>query len=197
MKTKTCRYCKSEIPKKAKICPVCRKNQSGILTCIGVAFIIMLILIPSLVKSSENEKEDEMLANSVFTVGDSIDYRNIQVSFIGITESNGIDYIKPDDGKVYVIAEFEFSNNSDSELTISSIMCFNAYQDGYTTSSNLSALMINDEYNSLDGTISPGKKLRGYIGYELPEDYSKLEIDVKLNVWSDKNIHFVYDKTNN
>lgn len=194
MKTKTCKYCQSEIPKKAKVCPVCRKKQSGLLTCIAVAFIIMIILTPALVKNSDNQKEDEQLENSVFTVGDSTEYRDIKVSLINITESNGIEYIKPDDGKVYVIAEFEFSNNSDTDLTLSSLMCFNAYQDGYTINSNLSALMVDDKYNSLDGTIAPGKKLRGYIGYEVPEDYSKLEIDVKLNVWSDKNIHFIYSK---
>lgn len=28
--TKVCKYCKSEIPKKAKVCPNCRKKQGGI-----------------------------------------------------------------------------------------------------------------------------------------------------------------------
>ena len=27
--TKKCKYCQSDIPKKAKVCPVCKKKQGG------------------------------------------------------------------------------------------------------------------------------------------------------------------------
>jgi len=43
---KTCKYCQSEIDKKAKICPTCKKKQSHIGRWIGiVAFILIIVLL--------------------------------------------------------------------------------------------------------------------------------------------------------
>lgn len=48
METKLCKYCQTEISKKAKICPNCRKKQSGklkwiiIIIVIGFLFLMML-----------------------------------------------------------------------------------------------------------------------------------------------------------
>ncbi len=46
--TKVCKYCQSEIPKKAKICPNCRKKQkkaTGCLTTILIVFVILVLFI--------------------------------------------------------------------------------------------------------------------------------------------------------
>ena len=45
--TKICKYCKTEIPKGAKICPNCRKKQKGPLGII-IAVILVLIVIGAL-----------------------------------------------------------------------------------------------------------------------------------------------------
>lgn len=42
--TKTCKYCQSEIPKKAKICPSCRKKQKGKGSIIATVIVIILVL---------------------------------------------------------------------------------------------------------------------------------------------------------
>ena len=43
-KTKICKYCKSEIDAKAKICPNCRKKQGGKLKWIIIAIVVLAIL---------------------------------------------------------------------------------------------------------------------------------------------------------
>lgn len=43
-KTKVCKYCKSEIDAKAKICPNCRKKQGGKLKWIIIAIVVLAIL---------------------------------------------------------------------------------------------------------------------------------------------------------
>lgn len=46
--TKKCKYCQSDIPKKAKICPNCRKKQNkakGCLTAIIVVIVVFILLI--------------------------------------------------------------------------------------------------------------------------------------------------------
>lgn len=42
--TKLCKYCKTEIPKDAKICPNCRKKQKGKLGIIIAVVVVILII---------------------------------------------------------------------------------------------------------------------------------------------------------
>ena len=42
--TKICKHCQSEIPKKAKVCPNCRKKQGGKLKLIIIAIVVIGII---------------------------------------------------------------------------------------------------------------------------------------------------------
>lgn len=44
METKVCKHCQSEIPKKAKVCPVCRKKQGGKLKWVIIALVVLVII---------------------------------------------------------------------------------------------------------------------------------------------------------
>lgn len=39
--TKVCKHCQSEIPKKAKVCPNCRKKQGGKLKFVIIALVVL------------------------------------------------------------------------------------------------------------------------------------------------------------
>lgn len=56
MGKKKCKYCKTEIDKEAKICPNCKKRQSGNGLFIVVGIIIFFIIIGTL----ENNKDDSV-----------------------------------------------------------------------------------------------------------------------------------------
>lgn len=215
--TKLCKHCKTEIPKGAKVCPNCRKKQVGALKWVIIGVIAIGIIgaassggekknneitkvdssgnVTSQQESensnipSSNEPEEEL----VFDVGETADFKNVQVTMTNVTESFGSDYNKPADGNVFVLVEFEIANNSDKELAISSMLSFDAYQDGYSTSLSFSALMEKSG-EQLDGSIAPGKKMKGSIGYEIPKDYNELEINLQLDVWSSEKIVFLYEK---
>ena len=119
---------------------------------------------------------------------------DVQVAFVNYEESSGSEYNTPTDGNVFVLANFEITNNSDSELTISSLMSFEAYADDYALNYSLGALMEKGDSTQLDGTIAPGKKLNGWIGYEVPADWSKVEIHFTDNVWSNNKFVFEISK---
>lgn len=57
---KKCKHCQSDIPKKAKICPVCKKKQSGMLKWI----LIIIVIIAILGSCSGNGNEDTSSASN-------------------------------------------------------------------------------------------------------------------------------------
>lgn len=54
--TKLCKYCQTEIPKKAKVCPNCRKKQSGKLKWIIIGIIFVIIVGAAAGGGEEGEK---------------------------------------------------------------------------------------------------------------------------------------------
>ena len=86
---------------------------------------------------------------------------------------------------MFVIVTFEIANNSDSEISVSSIASIEAYVDDYSVSTSISAESVKDGVGILDGTVAAGKKMSGIIGYEVPKDWKNMEISITDNVWSD------------
>lgn len=44
METKLCKHCQTEIPKKVKVCPNCKKKQGGILKWIIIGLLVVGLL---------------------------------------------------------------------------------------------------------------------------------------------------------
>lgn len=142
---------------------------------------------------TESEPEETSEEQTIFKQGEVAEMNDVQVTLMGYEESAGSEYNTPSERNVFVLVNFEIANNSDSELAISSMMSFEAYADDYALNFSLSALMEKKDSTQLDGTIAPGKKMNGWIGYEVPADWSNIEIHFTDNVWS--NNKFVFEIT--
>lgn len=138
----------------------------------------------------EEEKTEEQ---TVFTQGEIAEMNDVQVTLVGYEESTGSEYNTPTEGNVFILVNFEIANNSDSELAVSSAMSFEAYADDYAMNLSIGALIEKPDNTQLDGTVAPGKKLNGWIGYEAPADWSDIEIHFTDNVWSSNK--FVFEIT--
>lgn len=131
-----------------------------------------------------------------FLPGEVAEYKNVQMSVLSHVLSSGNEFGSPTDGHVFVYVNIEITNNSEEEITVSSIASFDAYCDDYKLDYSSNALMAAaDNMQQLDGNISPGKKLNGYLGLEVPSDWKTLEINYKDNVWLGSNFKFTI--TNN
>lgn len=155
---------------------------------------------PSLVGTTPVDDTPETVApttagEKVFKVGDSVELNKVVVSFIGIETSTGSDFNTPEEGKVFLLCEFEIANNSSEELSVSSILCFEAYCDDYACEYSLGALMAAEGKAQLDGSVAAGKKMKGVVGYEVPADWKELEVQYTMDILSDDKIVFV--ATNN
>lgn len=54
--TKLCKHCQTEIPKKAKVCPNCKKKQGGIVKWIIIVVVVILIIAIAGGGSDDKEK---------------------------------------------------------------------------------------------------------------------------------------------
>jgi telomeric repeat-binding factor 2 len=211
--TKLCKHCKTEIPKNAKVCPNCRKKQGGIWKWIAIVILVFVIIgfasngddneqpkITDTGDSSEVGKKsteesltsDDTNETTAFKQGETAELNGVQVTLTNSEESNGGDFNKPSDGNVFILAEFEIANNTDKELAISSMLSFEAYADDYTLNYSAGAI-IDIDGTQLDGTIAPGKKMKGWIGWEVPKDYKNVEIHFTDNVWSNNKFIFLIE----
>lgn len=214
-KLTNCKACGEQVAKNAKTCPHCgAKVKKGHPVLIGILIVIILFAVIGAFGSNSKPKKIETPTQSqntdivstkateqtitpkkdektVFLVGETAELKDVQVTLKDVSESNGSAYNKPGDGNVFVLCEFDIANNSDSEITVSSMMSFDAYCDDYACTFSLSAMMEKGSKNQLDGTVAAGKKFSGVVGYEVPADWQELEINFTPDVWSGKDITFI------
>lgn len=201
-----CKSCGAEIAKSAKVCPQCgAKRKSGALKVVLVVLGVLIVIgvIGSMWSDDEPKKigeadptaqaESKGPEQTIFYVGDKVELNDVIVTLNNVRESSGSTYNKPSDGNVFVLCEFTIENNSEKDLAISSMLCFSAYVDDFSTNMSLSAL-IEKSGEQLDGTVAAGKKMKGEIGYEVPADYETLEIRFTPDFWSGNDIIFSHSK---
>lgn len=129
----------------------------------------------------------------VFGVGETAEMNDVQVALLSAMQSNGSQFAKPDDGNVFLILEFEITNNSEKDISISSVLNFEAYCDDYSLNQDITSLLAPEAEgkNQLDGSVAAGKKMKGVIGYQVPAGFSTFEINVAPDFWSGNGIDFV------
>ena len=203
----TCKACGQEMAKSAKTCPHCgAKNKKANPLLVGIIALVALIVIVGAaggsdepVKVGENTTPATTLASdsqadkSTFAVGEIAELKDVQVSLVGVTESAGSSFNTPNEGNVFVLCEFEITNNSKEEIAVSSMLSFEAYCDDYACTYSLGAIMEKGNKNQLDGTVAAGKKMNGVIGYEVADNWGELEVHFTPDFWG-KDIVFLATK---
>ena len=99
--TKICKHCQSEIPKKAKVCPNCRKKQGGKLKWIILAVVALAIIGSAMggndskkdvkkvekVSSDTDGKTEEQASepveepSNIFNVGDVVETEDFKITY--------------------------------------------------------------------------------------------------------------------
>lgn len=191
-----CKTCGADIAKSAKVCPACGAKQKKPVALIVIAVFIAIGIIGAALGGNSPEKVGDTGTNSTapqqteFAVGDVVSLKDIEVTFVSCTESSGKGYYTPDSGNVFLFCEFAIENKSSKDISISSIMSFEAYVDDYSTNMSMTGTLAADK-GQLDGTVASGKKMSGVIGYEVPADWKTLEIRFTPDFWSGNDITFI------
>ena len=205
MKSKltNCKVCGAEVAKSASSCPKCgakMKKKNPLLGILLIIFGFAMIGIAFGGGGDGPEKVGDAGSSSsaassqeqtVFGVGDQVALNDVVVTFNGVTESPGTEFNRPGDGNVFLVCEFTIENNSSQDVNVSSMLCFEAYVDDYTTSMSLSAMVLDTNKAQLDGTVAAGKKMNGIIGYEVSSEWKELEVRFTPDFWAQKDITFI------
>ncbi len=215
-KMKSCKTCGEKIAKSAKRCPHCGAKQGGgVGKVIGTVVLVLLVLWlfgsilgsgddkPKRVNQDPADSGDTAPAASTepqaepeqttFGVGEAVSLNDIVVTLVDVSESSGGNYMEAPEGKVFVICEFEIENNSQKDITVSSLLSFEAYIDDYSTNLDLTATVSADK-KQLDGSVAAGKKMNGIVGYAADAGWSDIEIRFTPDFWSGKEIIFTASK---
>lgn len=181
-----------------------------------VAVVIAVIIIAAIANGGSDDDNDVKKVNSkgstttkvnsdslqetvpqktAFGIGETVECKNIQVTLekVIISEGDNDIFAKPDDGKEFALCVFLIQNNSDKDISISSIANFEAYLDDASISQDYMGPQTEEgkKYNELTGDIASGKKMEGVISYEVPKGWNKLEVIVTPDIWSSDKITFV------
>ena len=197
----------------AKVCPVCRKKQGAPGCLIVVLVVVVLVVIaafagggesstPQKVESTSGTSQSASQASqaqsqpeqTVFTVGDAVELNGVKTTLLSAEEYPGKQYMMPTDGNIFLVCQFEIENDSSAEITVSSMVSFNAYCDDYSVNLSVTGEMLEDSWKTLDGTVAPGKKINGVIAYEIPQDWQKMEISYTPSYWSGHDVQFEINK---
>ena len=141
-------------------------------------------------ESTEVNKSAETKIKKI-GVGEIAEYEDIQILVHDFKETSGNEWFKPDKGNKFVYVNLEVANNTSEDLSLNSLISFEGYQDDYKLENNTDAFIaMEDGYQKLDGNLSPGKKIKGWIGFEVSKDWKVLEVKYMDDVWKDSNYMF-------
>ena len=191
--TKNCKHCQEEINIKAKKCPKCGGKQgipgwAKLLIVFGVIIFLMVACANACSNAFEETKKgyQDVNGKTSFKLNETFEnkYEKITMTEIIDNYTGYNEYLGPADGYKIILVKFEVENIGDDDEIYTNMLDFNAYAD------NIEAeyyLYIGDDYKSFDSGfgLAKGKKMIGYLAYEVPVDAQKIIIDYEANFWID------------
>ena len=116
--------------------------------------------------------------------GESVEGTGVTISYLSVAPFTSDNmFVQPRDGYGYVSVELEFENTGTRDRSVSSLS-FDCYADGVACEQTY----IRDD--DLSGSISAGRKLKGTVTFEVPNDAQVVEVEYEDNVWTSNRIVF-------
>ncbi|MDP4095176.1 MAG: DUF4352 domain-containing protein, partial [Bacillota bacterium] len=120
--------------------------------------------------------------------GKSLDFQNQSYTVNATMKTKG-SVLPADDGKTYYLLDMTIKNNGSEEAAVSSLLLFElSDSDGnkYTLSIGGATELQSFKMSTLDGTIAPGKEMKGGLAFEIPENAKGLKLDIKAILGDEK-----------
>ncbi len=121
-------------------------------------------------------------------VGEKAESKSLNIEYLSCfaDESDNM-FIQPKDGYHFVTCEFEFENVSSSDQTVS-VYTFDCYADGIDCTG---AYFRED---NISATMSAGRKAKGTVTFEVPDDAQVVEVEYLSNFWTSNRVVFTVEE---
>jgi len=202
MGIKKCKDCGEEVSASAKACPKCGKDQRNffkkhpIICVIGIIVILGIVLGTgassgetknTLNNATNVENNTQTPVKTEFVVGEIYEDDHIAIKYVSknakFTKYNQYADIKK--GYKIIQASFEFENVGSTDFLVSD-WDFTCYADGYDCES---FIWVDD--SSFSANLSSGKKTKGNVYFEVPNNAKEIYLEYETDFWSDDKIKFV------
>lgn len=194
-----CKKCGKVYPSNLSNCPDCfTKNIqyslsiiTGVLVFIFVFSMLMIILMSddsNVDNSAETGNEINTSSNDRLYVdlGETLNANGLKITCKKVEDWKSDNmFIEADEGNKFIRAYFVMENTNDNDYVLGGLD-FECYADN----SKMEMSYFGDNIIELYSTISSGRKLEGYIYFEVPKNANEIEIEYETNFWTDKKAYF-------
>lgn len=106
----------------------------------------------------------------IFKVGETVNIQNVNLTVNSISNPDGNEFTKPEDGKKFLVVDVTIENTSTEVQNISSLLQMSVKDGtGQEYAVDFAATTIVDGA-SPDGELAAGEKVRGQVGFQVPAD---------------------------
>lgn len=180
---KKCKYCQTEIAKKAKVCPNCRKKQSHIVRWI-ILGVLAVIIIGAI--AGGGDKED---FQKEYKQSDVVTYKDVEYSITKVEKTKGSnEYFQAKDGYEYVKVTIKVENKSDKKISYNALDFQMVNGDGVEAS--VYSITAEDNVQLSSGELDASGKIEGVIIWEQKQGDSGLKVRYYKNVLFDDDYTF-------
>lgn len=178
---KKCKYCQSEIDKKAKICPNCKKKQSHIFRWILIGIIVIGIV------SLSFNNDDNFIKE--YNQNDIVTYKNVEYSITNVEKTKGSnEFFQAKDGYEYVKVTIKIENKSDKKISYNSLNF--QMVDGDGKEASVYSITAEDDVSLDFGELDAGGQTEGVIIWEQKENDNNLKVRYYENILFDEDYTF-------
>lgn len=181
---KKCKYCKSEIDAKAKVCPHCKKKQGPKI----VKWLIIGFIIIGIIGVAISNKEDEKFKKD-YKQDETVTYKDVAYSIIKVEKTKGSNqYFQAKDGYEYVKVTIKIENNSNEKISYNSLNFQMVNGDGVEEPSF--TITGEEDLQLHSGELDPKGKVEGVIIWEQKQNDDGLKLRYYKNSLVEKNYIF-------
>ena len=170
------------------------KNKTAKILVLLCAFLIVTIACgdpknPELVATSDPSSVEEVqpptdVPLQVYNIGDVIRVADEIIVVLGWEEVPAGEFVFPEDGNKFVAVELIIVNESTKPVTISPVWQMNLKDNsGQKFPVNWKVPGVQ-ESASVQGELSPGEKVRGKVGFEVPINAQELQFTFDANAFA-------------
>lgn len=200
--TKLCKYCKSEIPADAKVCPNCRKKQGMKLWQIILAVVVVIGIIGVVAgggsdeatsKTSSSKKEDsaakeETEEQKEFSQDETVTFKDVDFTVTNVEKTSGSEFDTAKEGYEYVIVFVKIENKSDEKISYNPFDWKMENSNGQEEETTFTTVDTDTALNS--GDLNAGGVVEGSLAFEQPQGDTGLKLNYYYNALFDENASF-------